>query len=438
MALSDLVNISVAVKDAAPSTPNFGTPMILTGQITAAGKQSFNADATATTNLVAAGAAAGTSAYRMAQAGVSQPVHCQNFIVGKRAHPNAQTLSMVPGFVTGQTYTMSVAVDGGAVTVLSRTVPGTPTLAAECAAWATLLTISGITTSATNTEVDFHPTTTNTRIWINQISRELVVEDTSADAGIASDLDALYALSGNPFFGVLLDSQSPAEIEAAAVWCMAHDCILGFVANSGKIWDPSETTTNALSVGSAATQHNAFGVATRDGMGCAHAALMFRQLALNPGTSNWANKQLSGPIADSTNATEFGAVQAKHGINYQLTNGLGITYDGWAMSGRYLDITHGALWLKSALQIAVFLVFVNNETVPYTADGVALIESAVRGVFAESGRRGFTSNLKLTVPVITDQMPVDVAKRILRNFNWTATLNGAIDQVTGFGTLLTS
>ena len=108
MALTDLVNISVAVKDAAPSTPNFGTPMILTSQITASGKQRFLADATATTALTTAGAADGTAAYRMAQAGVAQPVHCQDFLVGKRAHPNVQTLTLVPGFVTGQTYTMTV------------------------------------------------------------------------------------------------------------------------------------------------------------------------------------------------------------------------------------------------------------------------------------------------------------------------------------------
>ena len=120
MALNDIVQISIAIQDAAPSTPNFSTPLILASEATFSGVREYAADPSGLAALVADGVTSGKNAHRKASAIVANSPHCATFKVAHRPSVNAQSLTITPNdLVAGHKFSADICVDGGPVTTVT-------------------------------------------------------------------------------------------------------------------------------------------------------------------------------------------------------------------------------------------------------------------------------------------------------------------------------
>ena len=116
-------------------------------------------------------------------------------------------------------------------------------------------------------------------------------------------------------------------------------------------------------------------------------------------------------------------------------------------AGEWIDVIRFRDWLAEEIKVYVLNVLVNNEKVPYTDAGIAIIEGAIRqslrqgqvngGIapveYDEEGNKnlGYT----VTVPLAANISANQKASRILTDVKFTARLAGAIHVVEIKGSL---
>src|SRR5690606_12081757 len=105
------------------------------------------------------------------------------------------------------------------------------------------------------------------------------------------------------------------------------------------------------------------------------AALLGRQLGQTPGSSNWAMQQLTGASADVLSTAAHAHARGKRALTYTTDRGVAHTWDGWAASGRYFDVTHGVDALKADIETRVYQLLLNQEKVGFNATGRAQVQS---------------------------------------------------------------
>jgi hypothetical protein len=268
-------------------------------------------------------------------------------------------------------------------------------------------------------------------VYVSGVSVTLTVLDSSPAAGIALDL-ADAAAADNDWFGLLIDSNSPAEIAAAGAWALANERILGVLSVDSDNFVVSDGVAYALKT---ATNTNTYVLATRDQLGCGEAGLMGRQLSRTPGGTTWAHKQIAGATADGLSATEFAAARANGAIVY-VNDGVVHTYDGWACSGRYLDVTQGIAWLRARIREAVLIVLVNAEKLGFTNADAATIDAAVAGVLSQGeSNKLLMPGWAVTRPDVAAVSAANKLGRIFPDLKFKAVLQGAIQKVIIDGTL---
>jgi hypothetical protein len=268
-------------------------------------------------------------------------------------------------------------------------------------------------------------------IYLSNVSATLTVTDASAASGIAADL-ALAQADDSDWFGLLIDSNSAAEIAAAGAWCLSNEKIFGALSPEDDNFTASDGVGYTLN---AALNHNTYVMPTRDMAGGAEAGLMGRQFSRTPGNTTWAHKQIAGATADGLTATEFSAARGNGCLVY-VNDGVAHTYDGWACSKRYLDTTRGIAWLKARIREAVLIVLVNNEKIAFTNAGAALIEAAVAGVLSQAeSNKLVAAGWSVTRPDVSTVSAANKLARIFPDMKFQGVLQGAIQKVLVDGTL---
>jgi hypothetical protein len=433
MGVDDVVSVSISVADSAPSVAGFGVPLILAYHDNFVGEvRQYNANPAGLTSLLSDGFTSDHDAYRKAAAICAQTPHCSTFKVGVRAAANQQSVDITPAWATeGRTLGFDVDV-GGTVTTIAVTPQAGDLIADVCDDLVTELGgVSGLTPTDNTTHVTVEPDDDEVRIYLrNVLGCEL--DDTSADAGIATDLAANLAVDDD-WYGLLIDSNSAAEILAAAAWALTNERLFGSLSiDSDILTSDGGVAADLLAL----TNHNTYVLSTRDGKGQCEAGLMGRQLSRAPGSSTWALKTVSGAVADAYTATELGYARAAKAITYQNTKGISHTFDGFATSGRFLDITRGIAWTKARMQEAVIAALTNNEKLGFTNAGASVLESAVSGVLA-SGEKAklYAPGWSVTRPDVSAVSAANKTARLFPDIRFSAVLQGAIHSVEIDGTV---
>jgi hypothetical protein len=432
MSISDTVTVNVSVQDVTPSIAGFGTPLILAYHTRFLGVREYEASPAGLLALVADGFATTHAVYRKAAAIVSQTPHTDKFKVAPRAAANVQTVTLVPKWYTlGKPVSFDITV-GTTTTHVSYTPIGTDTTIALVATglYTAFGTVAGVTDSDTDGELTLVATVPEVRMYLSNIVG-LDVADTSVDAGIAADL-AAAALADNDWFGLVIDSNSSAEIALAAAYALANEKIFGALSTDATNFGSATGIAHTLQ---GTINHNTYVVATRDMLGSAEAGLMGRQFSRVPGSTTWAHKQIAGATPDGLTSTEFSNARANGAITY-VNDGVVHTYDGFACSGRYLDITQGIAWLRARIREAVLIVLVNNEKIGFTNSGASLIEAAVAGVLAQGESNELLApGWSVSRPDVSTVSAANKLGRIFPDMKFKAVLQGAIQKVVIDGTL---
>ena len=118
--------------------------------------------------------------------------------------------------------------------------------------------------------------------------------------------------------------------------------------------------------------------------------------------------------------------------HYTLTAGVAITRQGKTAGGEWIDVMRFVDWLKARMQERIYQQLVNLLKIPYTDQGVAIIENLVRAQLQEGIRVGGLAKdpeFTVTVPKVIDVSQTDRANRLLPDVKFNATLAGAIHKI---------
>lgn len=308
---------------------------------------------------------------------------------------------------------------------------------------------------------------TDVQSWMSNGFQNIQLTDTTADPGIAADLAAINAAGGASFYGIVLDSNSAAEIEAAAAWVEAtgRGGKVLFSNNSDYQNLLSSVTTDLFSVLKSDTYARTFCVQSNmELLSYAGASICGNALGRNPGSYTLAFQSLPGVPADSAvtlNETEQLALNsmstsnpgpgAKNGNWYATTGGINVVFPGCAPSGLFFDVTIFCDWLVVNIQQACYAVITNAAgspgKVPYTDPGMALLGNAVQGVLRLGSTKAYggivPDGQDPTRPIVVNVTPVSQISTVDRGnrnvpagaITYSAGLTGAVETLTVQGTV---
>lgn len=453
MSLQTSINVQVILSAATPSGPSFGGALIAAYH-TIGGSARVLGPYASSAAIVTAGFSATSPTVLAANKYFAQTPTPTAVYIGRRALPFTQKMKFTPLSTTnGDVYLLNFgAVAGVGGTLVTYTVSGSPTLATVCTALASAIQTAigvGTATGASGTFVEWTAATAGLLVECqNQTPLLCDFLESTADPGIATDLTAIYNANPSAWYGLILDSYSSLEVQAAAAWVESNAKL--FPANSADthIGSLSTTADEAASpksvaqvVKDAAYTRTGIQFVQNSNMSYEAAGLLGRMLPTTPGSATWAYKTLASVTADGalppgwdTNAF------AKNASVYTPLAGVNATQYCTTGSGSYLDTTLFIDWLKSTMQIALLTLFLNNPKIPYDATGFAMIASTMQSVLAQGERAGglVPGSSVVSIPDKTTISSANISARNLPGVTFTSILTGAAHTISIIGTLTTS
>lgn len=168
----------------------------------------------------------------------------------------------------------------------------------------------------------------------------------------------------------------------------------------------------------------------------ADAAEIGRFFPISPGGDNWRLKTLKGVTPVTYTPTQIVNMKAKRcNFYYTLAGAQVIGGDGKVSSNEYIDVIRGIDWWVARVGERLANLLIQNEKIPYTDDGIGLVEAEVRaqndeGIAAGLINPGSPPGIPaptVTVPKSGAVSSADRQARQLNNVNTSWTLAGALN-----------
>lgn len=276
--------------------------------------------------------------------------------------------------------------------------------------------------------------------FMNGASELYIAVKKEEDSGITDALNRALELPG--WYGIAVVGEEQTEYKKVADWAETNSKLFGYTA------DCSESISNPVP----STYNYSFGVCTKKAAENENneyiaVAMMAKAMSYQAGSETWAYKTLSGVEADDLTAAEIMQLKAANLNYYVECAGKDITLDGKTTSGEYIDVIRFRDWLVNDMQTRIFNLFIKNPKVPYTDNGIALIQNQMIASLKEGQNVGGIAQTEYDaegneIPGYTTSVPTssgvsdaDKASRTLSNCTFTARLANAIHIVEISGTL---
>ena len=178
-----------------------------------------------------------------------------------------------------------------------------------------------------------------------------------------------------------------------------------------------------------------------------HVAATARGLSFPAGSETWHLQRAAAVTPSEISSALQTELQRGNSNWIDRRAGRTVTMNGKTRGGEWLDVIRGRDWLQNDMQLRIFNLLLVNPKIPFTNQGIAMVENAMlaslkaaqgRGIVApdghgEDGARapGFT----VSVPNAMSLTSTEKASRVLRGCSFTARLAGAIHAVQVRGTL---
>jgi hypothetical protein len=236
-----------------------------------------------------------------------------------------------------------------------------------------------------------------------------------------------------------VDHSGGADAVKFAAWANANTKF--FTTTTSEADSLTTASTGTIALLSAGNFDRAAAWYSADAQQFVDVALMCKQFTNLPGADSYANQTLSGIASSKLTESQFENLVAKNGNSYEPARNLDLTQNGRCASGEWIDIIRGRDWLVEEMRTNVLNKFVDKK-IPFTDDGIMLVEQGMRETLDLAVRRGFlapeelSSDGKYMVPSYTISVPrssqiskSDKAARILRDMKFIARVAGAIHNV---------
>ncbi len=260
------------------------------------------------------------------------------------------------------------------------------------------------------------------------------ISNRTPDPGVVADLTAIAAFD-NDWYGLALDSNSSAEVTAAAVWVEANKKLAAFDTSDSACYDVS-LTSDVMSVLQAAGYTRSGVWYNEQLLSYEAAAICAQRLTSNPGSDTWANKSIAGVTFSNISEPQAVIVKGKGGNVYIRTNGINLTLYGQTAAGQYYDTVRFIDWLGTTAQVAYLSLLANSAKIPFTDEGGDLFQSVLQGVMEQGVLAGGLAKSPAPTVVVPKVATITLANRLARNFTgivFNGTLAGAVHslQITG-------
>ena len=250
----------------------------------------------------------------------------------------------------------------------------------------------------------------------------------TTNPGLATDLAAIAA-ADNDWYGLALDSQGSAEVQAAAAWAETAKKLLGYTTS-----DQAHLATGSVTalgyVLKTAGYLQTWGlwcgrIATSDSWSAC--ALFGKEFPKDPGASQFAFKTLAGVTVDALTETQRQAIESYNLNHCTLLSDVGVTYPGKVAGGEWMDVIRDLASLKVNLQYDLADLLVSNDKVPFTDDGIGLVVAALRARLGTSVAAGILADgFTITAPRASAVSSANKQARRLTSVTFGATLAGSI------------
>ena len=206
--------------------------------------------------------------------------------------------------------------------------------------------------------------------------------------------------------------------------------------------------------------YRSFGMYTGDADGYAtneqpeenqYAALawMAKCFGYAPGTETWHLKTLATIVPSKLSTEQKKDLDSKHINTYRRYAGSNVTFGGYVLAGEWIDVIRFRDWLQAEMQKRVYNVIKANRKVPYTDNGIGLVEGAMEATLIKGQDIGgiaeteydedgnATPGFEVHVPTASSLTEEERKSRKLPNCRFKAKLAGAIHLVDGIEGCLT-
>lgn len=430
MAISDIIDVQISLATSVAAETNFGLPLIAAYHTHYVDRVRSYSDLD---GMLDDGFVETEPAYLAAAAMLTQNPTIVEFKVGRRASAWTQTHRLTPSStMEGLVYRSAI---GGET--WEYEVQAGDTIADICDG--IVLAVNALTGLFTATDgtthVDVAANVAGSFFRWSGLNKELEIENRTTDPGLAADLAAID-LADSDWYGLIIDSQSKAEIVVAADYVAPRVKI--FLADSiDTDCGDSGSTTDAMYVTKNTDEPHASVWYHADSGEFLCAAIMAARFATTPGSATWAMTELDGITPDVLTSSQRSAILAKNGNLYETCKGLSFTQFGTMADGEYIDTIVGADWTRDILESDGLTQLVNAGKLPFTDGGISAVQARILAVLQRAVRAGVLAAdpaPAVFVPLAKDVSAADKRNRILTGVTFTATLAGAIHKTRIRGT----
>jgi hypothetical protein len=216
----------------------------------------------------------------------------------------------------------------------------------------------------------------------------LSLADVTANPGIATDLAAIVAADPD-FYGLLLDNNSEAIIDAAAAAVEATERLLVVQTADTLVMDSGTTTDVASDLKAAAYGRTATFFHPNVGSDMLAAGILGQRLTADPGSDTWAFKTVRGVGVYGLTETQKTHLHAKNVSTYTTVGGVAITEGAKVAGGEWVDVVRGVDWLRVRMRERVLALLTSNPKLAYTQAGIDAVVGQVTAQLNDGIGAGF-------------------------------------------------
>lgn len=434
--LDAIVSVSIQATNATLQLPNFGIPAVLA-------YHTHNTDFIRTysslAGMVTDSFTTTEPAYLMASSLLNQSPTVTQFKVIRGSTAAAMTATFtVTDVSVGDQIGYTVIGVNGTTTLCYVTATGNTTT--DATAIAALTDPNGCTMTSSSAIVTITVTVAGKVAYISGIKGGTYA-DTTASASPATDLNAALAVD-HSWYGVAGEHCDATNIAAIAVWAESNKRLHYYTTADSNNLSASSGIGNTLKTAGDQYSYGAYSGTPSTYAGC---ATMANEFARDPGTYTMAFKALAGVPVDNLTDTQITNLEGNNLNYYTNVAGQNIIRPGKVASGLYVDLRRGIDALAADIQFSQFAVLVTDPKVPYDPFGIAMLgaelkSSLNRFTATPSAPRALLRNdpgfqPQVILPTMANVNPVDEQNRLLKNLNFKAWAQNAVQTVQVVGTI---
>lgn len=420
MGIEEIVNVSIIRGTKTISKAGFGTPLILSSEAAFVGIREY-----ATLKSLEADFASSTSVWKWANKIFAQEKKVKKVKVGKRTALVAQSSKA----------TVQNAADG------AFTIPINGVSYTFNAVGSTIALIKAGLIALINADTALHSVTASAGVPAGEIvltciagvgysvgpaTANIVLLDVTANNGVAEDI-VTAENADNDWYALILTSRTAIDILAAATVIESRRKVFLACTNDAAV--KTNTAGNIFAVLKSKSFFRTIPFWSGDQANGPEAAFAGRCLPLDPGSETWKFKDLVGVVADKFTDTEINNFKTNNVNIYRTFANFSMTSEGQVSGGEYIDVIRFIDWLQAQMEEEIFNLLISAPKIPYTDNGVAMVENVIRKQLQRGINVGGLKNdpvPEVIVPKVAD-IPVSTrATRTLPDMNFNAQLAGAI------------